>query len=123
MRAHSSQRRPTQAHEEENGPNDARRIVWAGIGKFFLMYFFLMYNLSTKAHEGPQQPTKADAGPQRWQTAHRSVFFDNVFFKNLQLIHSSQRSSTQAHKDGKKAHQGPQQPTKADAGPDSILLL
>src|ERR1700678_1769724 len=128
MRAHSSQRRPTQAHEEENGPNDARRIVWAGIGKFFLMYFFLMYNLSTKAHEGPQQPTKANAGPQRWKTAHRSVFLILYFLKFTTYsrkptkAHSNQRSSTQAHKDGKKAHKGPQQPTKADAGPDSIVL-
>src|SRR5271168_5102806 len=103
MRVHSSQRRPTQAHEEENGPNDARRIVWAGIGKFFLMYFFLMYNLSTKAHEGPQQPAKADAGPQRWKTAHRSVFLNNVFFKIYNLF--------------TKAHEGPQQPTKLNAGP------
>src|SRR5271168_2183106 len=71
MRVHSSQRRPTQAHKEENGPNDARRIVWAGIGKFFLMYFFLMYNLSTKAHEGPQQPTKPNAGPQRRKESPR----------------------------------------------------
>src|ERR1700678_913870 len=97
MRVHSSQRRPTQAHEEENGPNDARRIVWAGIGKFFLMYFFLMYNLSTKAHEGPQQPTKADAGPQRWKTAHRSVFSNNVFFLKFTTY--------------------PQQPTKLNTGP------
>src|SRR5271155_584550 len=67
------------------------------------MYFFLLYNLSTKAHEGPQQPTKADAGPQRWKTAHRSVFFNTVFFKIYNLF--------------AKAHEGPQQPTKLNAGP------
>src|ERR1700678_3682461 len=88
QRRKESPRGPTAANEgrhrptkREKGPNDARRVVWAGIGKFFfLMYFFLMYNLSTKAHEGPQQPTKADAGPQRWKMAHRSVFFNTVFF-------------------------------------------
>src|SRR5580692_11127251 len=67
------------------------------------MYFFLMYNLSTKAHEGPQQPTKADTGPQRWKTAHRYVFSNTVFFKIYNLF--------------TKAHEGPQQPTKLNAGP------
>ena len=102
-----------------------------------------MYNLSTKAHEGPQQPTKADSGPQGWKTAHRYVFFYNVFFfkiynlftqayegpqqpttanKGQQRPAAAHGRPTQAHKDGKKAHKGPQQPTKADAGPDSILL-
>src|ERR1700678_3177469 len=62
-----------------------------------------------KAHEGPQQPTKADEegkGPKRrvWRRlGHRSVFFLNVFFLDVQLIHENQRR--------------PQQPTKADAGP------
>src|ERR1700678_4251831 len=60
--ANEGRRRPT---KRENGPNDARHVVWAGIDKFFLMYFFSMYNLSTKAHEGP---TKADAGPRREKT-------------------------------------------------------
>src|SRR5271168_309161 len=68
--ANEGRRRPT---KREKGPNDARRVVWAGIGKFFFNAFFLLYNLSTKAHEGPQQPTKADTGPQRWKTAPRSV--------------------------------------------------
>src|SRR5271168_1715721 len=113
MRAHSSQRRPTQAHEEENGPNDARRIVWAGIGKFFLMDFFLMYNLSTKAHEGPQQPTKADAGPQRWKTAHRSVFFKYCIFKNLQLIHKSPRRPTATNEAQHRPTKTERKPTKA----------
>src|ERR1700678_3364346 len=58
------------------------------------MYFFLMYNLSTKAHKGPQQPTKADAGPQRWKMPNRSFFFNNVFLKIYNLFI--------------KAHEGPQ---------------
>src|ERR1700678_541298 len=94
MRAHSSQRRPTQAHEEENGPNDARRIVWAGIGKFFLMYFFLMYNLSTKAQRRPMQAHKERKRFKRcvWRrSGHRPIgmfFLIMYFFKNLQLIHA-----------------------------------
>src|ERR1700678_3239418 len=68
-KAHEGPQQPTKAdagpRRGTNGPNDARRVVWAGIGKSFLMYFFLMYNLSTKAHEGP---TKADTGPQREKT-------------------------------------------------------
>src|SRR5271168_4518636 len=98
--ANKGRHRPT---KREKGPNDARRVVWAGIGKFFLMYFFLLYNLSTKAHEGPQQPTKANAGPQRWKTDHRSVFLNTVFSKIYNLF--------------TKAHEGPQQPTKLNAGP------
>src|ERR1700678_3977715 len=66
---HEGPQKPTKAdagpQRGTNGPNDARRVIWAGIGKSFLMYFFLMYNLSMKAHEGP---TKADAGPQREKT-------------------------------------------------------
>src|ERR1700678_3821323 len=65
QRRKESPRRPTAANEgprrptkRENGPNDARHVVWAGIGKFFLLYFFLMYNLSTKAHKG-RRPTQA----------------------------------------------------------------
>src|ERR1700678_3948291 len=56
-----------------------------------------MYNLSTKAHKGPQQPTKADSGPQRWKTAQC------IFLKIYNLF--------------TKAHKGPQQPTKLNAGP------
>src|ERR1700678_3959686 len=75
------------------------------------------------ANEGRRRPTKMENGPQ-------VCFVYNVFFLifNLQLIHesprrhSNQQSSTQAHKDGKKAHKGPQQPTKADAAHTGITL-
>src|ERR1700678_4855128 len=86
-----------------------------------------MYNLSTKAHDGPQQPTKADAGPRRGKRAQTtpdtmfglawvSYFFNVFFFHVLQYnlstkahegtqrptkAHSSQRRPTQAHEEGK----------------------
>src|SRR5271155_2642803 len=71
--AHESPRRPTAANEGQRkptkikkGPNDATCIVWA-IGNFF--FKCTIYFLPTTpivgpddAHEGPQQPTKANAG-------------------------------------------------------------
>src|SRR5271168_5401759 len=66
-----------------------------------------------KAHSSQLRPTKREKeaheegkGPKRrvWRRlGHRSVFFFNVFFLDVQLIHESPRR--------------PQQPTKADAGP------
>src|ERR1700678_3606337 len=72
-KAHSSQRRPTQAYEDETkmkkGPNDARCVVWA-IGEFFFEY--TIYFLPTtpivgpdNAHEGPRRPTAANKGQRR----------------------------------------------------------
>ena len=64
-----------------------------------------MYNLSMKAHEGPQQPTKADAGPQRWKTAQtmeRYVFFLLYIYLFITTkpgkAHSSQRRPTKTKK-------------------------
>src|ERR1700678_3723155 len=56
----SSQRRPTQAHEEGKRP----------ICMFFLiMYFFLKFTTYsrklTKAHSNQRRPTKANKGPQQ----------------------------------------------------------
>src|SRR6202522_993738 len=66
-----------------------------------------------KAHSSQLRPTKREKeaheegkGPKRrvWRRlGHRSVFFLNVFFLDVQLIHENPRR--------------PQQPTKADAGP------
>src|ERR1700678_2149505 len=119
--ANEGPRRPT---KREKGPNDARCVVWAGIGKCCLMYFYLLYTLSTKPHEGhssQRKPTQAHKDGKR----PIGLFFLILYFLKFTTYsrkptkaHSNQRSSTQAHKDGKKAHEGPQQPTKADAGPD-----
>src|ERR1700678_4048280 len=72
-KAHSSQRRPTQAYEDETkmkkGPNDARCVVWA-IGEFF--FECTIYFLPTTpivgpddANKGPQRPTAANEGQRR----------------------------------------------------------
>src|ERR1700678_3130559 len=86
----NSQLRPTQAHEEGKQP----------ICMFFLIVYFSIYfsifillagcttpttplfgmDDSHKSPRRPQQPTKADAGPQKGKTAHMCVFFSNVFF-------------------------------------------
>src|ERR1700678_1980263 len=61
--ANEGPRRPT---KREKGPNDARRVVWAGIGKFFFNVFFFTVQL---IYESPQQPTKAHAGPRKGKRA------------------------------------------------------
>src|SRR5271168_1744206 len=87
-----------------------------------------MYNLSTKAHKGPQQPTKADAGPQRWKTAQtmeRYVFFllYNLFISYItsRLHHPPHPSlawttATKAHK-GPSSQQRPTQAHEEEKGP------
>ena len=105
-----------------------------GIGMFFFcnvhfIFYFLFFDYY-EAHEGPQQPTTANAG-QRMPTAanegqcrptqNRYVFFVMLvyilFFIFYFLIttkptkaYSSQRQPTQVNA-------GPQHPTKANAGP------
>src|ERR1700678_591394 len=123
----SSQRRPTQAHEEGKRP-----ILF-----FLIMYFFLNLQLiheslrrPTATNNGQRRPTqarssprKANAGPRRLTAPndHRYVFFNNVlFFKFTTYSHrptkterkptranSSQRRPTQAHEEGKTAQTTP----------------
>src|ERR1700678_490333 len=82
--ANKGRRRPT---KREEGPNDARRVVWA-IGKFFFLGIF------SKCTTYPQKPTKAHSSQQRPTQAHKDgkrpihmYFFIMYFFLNLQLIH------------------------------------
>src|ERR1700678_1677709 len=65
--ANKGRRRPT---KREKGPNDARHVVWAGIGKFFFNVFFFNVQLiykspqrPTAANEGRRRPTKMENGP------------------------------------------------------------
>src|SRR6202522_2192587 len=116
--APSSQQRRTQAHEEEKRP-----ICMF----FFIMYFFKNLQLiheslrrPTATNDGQRRPTKArssprkaNAGPRRLTAPNdnRYVFFNNVLFFKF-TTYSRRPTKTE-----KKAHEGPQQPTKADAGP------
>src|SRR5271168_178323 len=123
----SSQRRPTQAHEEGKRP-----ICMF----FFIMYFSIYFSIfillagcttpttplfgvddSHESPRRPQQPTKAHAGPRRGKTTHMYVFFSNVFLQKFTIYsrkhtkpHGNQRRPT-------KANAGPQQPTEGQAGP------
>src|SRR6202522_4603462 len=131
----SSQRRPTQAHEEGKRP--------------ICMFFFVMYFLKnlqliheslrrpTATNDGQQRPTKArssprkanagprkaNAGPRRLTAPNdnRYVFFNNVLFfkfttysrrptkteRKPTRAHSSQRRPTQAHEEGQTAQTTP----------------
>src|ERR1700678_2727203 len=80
-----------------------------------------MYNLSTKAHKGPQQPTKANAGPRRGkraQTMERYIFFLlYILFFILPAGCTTPTTPLFGVDDSHKSPQRPQQPTKADVGP------
>src|ERR1700678_973042 len=89
----SSQQRPTQAHEE--GKRPICMVFFIINFSIYFLFFILLDGGTTpptplfgvdNSHESPrrpQQPTKADAGPQRGKTAHMYVFFRNVFFKKI----------------------------------------
>src|ERR1700677_115537 len=115
----SSQRRPTQAHEEGKGPK-RRQTRRLGPREVFLFNVFFLNVLlihesprrPTAANEGRRRPTKREKGP---NDARRVVwaigkFFLNVFFLNVQLIHGSPRRPTAANK-------GRLRPTKMENGP------
>src|ERR1700678_2954305 len=100
----SSQRKPTQAHEEGKWP-----ICMVFLKMYFSIYFSIFILLagcttpttplfgvddSHKSPRRPQQPTKADAGPQRGKTAHMYVFFSNVFFLKITTY---SRKNTKPH--------------------------
>src|SRR6202522_2753524 len=125
-KAHSSQQRPTQAHEEGKGPKR-----WRGTFFFYCTFYFLYYQpaaphpphpslawtTATKAHKGPSSQRRLTQAHEEGKRPICMFFFNNVFFLKFTTYsrkhteaHSNQRSSTQAHK-------GPQQPTKADTGP------
>src|SRR6202522_540506 len=66
QRRKESPRQPTAANEgqhrptkREKGPNDARHVVWAGIGKFVFNVFLFNVQLIYKS---PRRPTAANKG-------------------------------------------------------------
>src|ERR1700678_4084587 len=90
-----------------------------------------MYNLSTKAHKGPQQPTKADAGPRRWKTAQTTeryvlfllynLFF--IFYITSRLHHTHHTPLWRGRQPRKPtkapaANEGRRRPTKREKGPN-----
>src|ERR1700678_557890 len=92
-----------------------------------------MYNLSTKAHEGPQQPTKADTGPQRWKTAQtteRYMFFllynlFFIFYITSRLHHTHHTPLWRGHQPRKltkapAANKGRRRPMKREKGPNDV---
>src|ERR1700678_583397 len=92
-----------------------------------------MYYLSTKAHEGPQQPTKADTGPRRWKTAQtteRYVFFllyilFFIFYITSRLHHTHHTPLWCGRKPTKApaANEGRRRPTKREKGPNDARCV
>src|ERR1700678_4163462 len=126
MTANAGQCRPTAANKGQCRPTKNRYVFFCNV--HFIFYFLIttkqlrLLRSNYKAHEGPQQPTTANAGQRRptaanegqcRPTKNRYVFFCNVHFifhfsittKQLRLLRSNY-----------KAHEGPQQPTTANAG-------
>src|ERR1700678_2929730 len=120
----SSQRRPTQAHEEGKRP----------ICMFFLIMYFLK-NLQliheslrrpTATNNSQQRPTKARSSPQKANAGprrltapndNRYVFFIMYCFLNLQLIHAGPQRHKESPREPTAANDGRRRPTKREKRP------
>src|SRR6202522_2542045 len=104
---------------------------------FFNNVFFLkIYNLFTKAYEGPQQPTTANEGQRRPAAAHGrptqahegsqhpttiGMFFLIMYcFLNLQLIHAGPQRQKESPREPTAANEGRRRPTKRDKRPKPL---
>src|SRR5271168_3808876 len=74
-----------------------------------------MYRLSTKAHEGPQKPKKADTGPRRWKTAQTTESYVLFLLYNLFFIFYITSWLHHTHHPPLWHGRQPQKPTKAPA--------
>src|ERR1700678_3917924 len=114
--ANEGRRRPT---KREKGPNDARRVVWAGIGKFFFNVFFFYCTTylrkPTKAHSSQRRPTQAHKDGKR---PIGLFFLIMYFFKIYNLstaTNEAQRRPTKTERKPMKAHSSQRRPTQARA--------
>ena len=120
----SSQRRPTQAHEEGKRP-----ICMF----FFIMYFFKNLQLiheslrrPTATNDGQRRPTKArssprkaNAGPRRLTAPNdnRYVFFNNVLFFKFTTYSRRPTKTERKPTRATAANEGRRRPTKRDKRP------
>src|ERR1700678_3395709 len=142
----SSQRRPTQAHEDGKQPKRRRGTCFFNC-TFYFLFFILPAGCTTPttplfgvddSHESPrrpQQPTKAHAGPRRGKTAHMYVFFNSVFFNLFFIFYITSRlhhthytplwRGRQPRKPTKApaANEGRRRPTKRENGPYVCFFL
>src|SRR5271155_2249273 len=86
------------------------------------MYFFSMYNLSTKAHEGPssqQRPMQAHKERKRPICMFFLIMYFSFYFSFFILLAGCTTPTTPLFgvDDSHKSPQRPQQPTKANASP------
>src|SRR6202522_1019138 len=81
------------------------------------MYFFWMYNLSTKTHEGPSSQRRPTQAHEEGKRPICMFFFIMYFFKNLQLIHESLRRPTATNDGQRRPTKARSSPRKANAGP------
>src|ERR1700678_3517356 len=76
-----------------------------------------MYNLSTKAHEGPSSQRRPTQAHKEGKRPICMFFLGMFFFKNLQLIHESIRRPTATNDGQQRPTQARSSPRKANAGP------
>src|ERR1700678_3498513 len=119
--ANEGRRRPT---KREKGPNDARRVVWAGIGKFFFNVFFFYCTTyprkPTKAHSSQRRPTQAHKDGKQPKRRRGTCFFYCTFYYLFFILPASCTTPTTplfGVDDSHESPRRPQQPTKADVGP------
>src|SRR5271155_1843139 len=107
----SSQRRPTQAHEEGKRP--------------ICMFFFIMYFLKNLQliHEGLRRPAAAHGRPTQAHEGSQhpttiGMFFLIMYcFLNLQLIHAGPQRQKESPRGPTAANEGRRRPTKRDKRP------
>ena len=125
MQANEGQHRPTAANKGQCRPTKNRYVFFCNV--HFIFYFLLQLLRSNyEVHKGPQQPMTANAGQRRptaanegqcRPTKNRYVFFCNVHFIFHFLITTKQLRLLRSNYE---AHEGPQQPTTANAGQQRI---
>jgi len=76
-----------------------------------------MYNLSTKAHEGPSSQRRPTQAHEEGKRPICMFFLIMYFFKNLQLIHESLRRPTATNDGQRRPTKARSSPRKANAGP------
>src|ERR1700678_2603552 len=76
-----------------------------------------MYNLSTKAHEGPSSQRRPTQAHEEGKRPICMFFLVMFFLKNLQLIHESIRRPTATNDGQQRPTQACSSPRKANAGP------
>src|ERR1700678_4071579 len=129
----SSQRRPTQAHEDGKQPKRRRGTCFFNC-TFYFLFFILPAGCTTpttplfgvddshKSPQRPQQPTKADAGPRRGKRAQTAIgmcFLCTIILFYFYNESSSRKSFFLYYYEAQEGHAGPQRGKRAQTTPDA----